>query len=444
MRERTVAGKWEKVHRPKKTSKKYRRPLQPAYRWEMLVWLWFAFLLNQADRALFGVLLPPIQKDLGLSDGEAGLIASVLLGTLALLVPFAEFVSSVCSKRRIVTACLAFWSLATIGTGLSRSVISLVLVRGIATGGGEAFYAPAATALISRFHRLTRSLALFIHQTGLYVGIILSGFIGGWIADRWSWQTSFYFFGGTGVFLAFILFFRLHETPNREDGPDEKQRETRPSVFRVLEAICNRPTAMVVIIAFSGVVFVNNAYLVWAPTFLKEKFDMNLSEAGGFSMLYHHLWALVGIIIGGPLTDVLVRIRRGFRLGIQGACLLMGAPFIVLMGLGHFQSWIYVGMGGFGLFRGLFESSIYTSLHDVIEPKLRRSATGLMTFFAFTVGAFAPWILGLVKPVFGLSSVLASLSIVYAFGGFAILATQQCFFRKDYYDEGRDMPKMTH
>ena len=304
------------------------------YRWELLVWLWIAFFLNQADRAVFGVVLVPIQEELGLTDAQAGLIGSILFWTLAILVPFAGYAGDVFSKRRIITGCLAFWSFATMATGLSRGVAGLVLFRSVATGGGEAFYAPAANALISQYHRATRSIALSIHQTGLYAGLILSGFLGGWIADMWDWRATFYVFGGAGVFLAFVLVFRLHDAPEENRTRKTVEEKSQPSFSRAIGAMFGCPTALLVTVAFTAVVFVNNGYVIWAPTFLKEKFDMSLAEAGGFSMLYHHVWALIGVMIGGPLTDILVHVRRGFRLGMQGTCLLLGAPFIVLMGLG--------------------------------------------------------------------------------------------------------------
>ena len=415
----------------------------PVYRWELLAWLWLAFFLNQADRAVFGVVLPPIQEELGLTADQAGLIASVLFWTLALLVPFAGYAGDIFSKRRIITGCLAFWSVATMATGLSRGVASLVLFRSVATGGGEAFYAPAANALISQYHRVTRSIALSIHQTGLYAGLILSGFLGGWIADQWGWRSAFYVFGGAGVLLAFALIFRLHDAPGEDETAEKTKREKEPSFSRAIQAMFGCPTALLVTVAFTAVVFVNNGYVIWAPTFLKEKFDMSLAEAGGFSMLYHHVWALIGVMIGGPMTDLLVRIRRGFRLGMQGTCLLLGAPFIVLMGLGEDQWAIYVGMSGFGLFRGLFEANTYASLYDVIEPRLRSSASGIMIFFAFMAGAFAPWALGRMKMTLGLEVGLASLSIAYVVGGLAVFSALIWFFKRDYYDETRSTSSET-
>lgn len=415
-------------------------PPSKNYRWELLFWLWWAFFLNQADRAIFGVVLSEIKAELVLTDAQAGFIGSVLFWTLAILVPFAGYAGDIFSRRKIITWCLTFWSLATMATGLGRSVISLVFFRSVATGGGEAFYAPAASAMISQFHKKTRSLALSIHQTSLYAGVILSGFFGGWVADLWGWRAAFYIFGGFGVGLAVILAFRLKDMPKEStqlptSNLQNVPQVAVPSLAQAVLVLLRTPTAMCITLAFTTIVFVNNGYMIWAPTFLQEKFNMSSADAGGFSMLYHHLFALIGVLIGGPLTDALVQKYKSIRLILQSACLLLGAPFIVLMGMGNTKFAIYVGMGGFGFFRGLFESNTYASLYDVIEPRLRSSASGVMIFFAFMAGAFSPWMLGELKPRLGLARGMTSLSIPYLLGATAILIALLFFFKKDYVEE---------
>ena len=279
-----------------------------------------------------------------------------------------------------------------------------------------------------------------IHQTSLYAGVILSGFLGGWVADLWGWRAAFYIFGGVGVFLAIILAFRLKDAPKSEELPQKPLEENTdptspPSLAQGVLVLLRTPTAVLVTIAFTTVVFVNNGYVIWAPTFLQEKFNMSLSDAGGFSMLYHHLFALVGVLIGGPLTDALVLKYKKIRLVMQSTCLLLGAPFIVLMGMGETRLAIYAGMGGFGFFRGLFEANTYAALYDVIPPRLRSSASGIMIFFAFMAGAFAPWMLGEIKPRLGLSLGLTSLAIPYVIGAIAVAVALLFFFKRDYVEE---------
>ena len=417
---------------------------ESGYKWEMLALLWFAFFLNQADRAIFGVVLPLIRVDLGLTSAQEGLIASILFWTLAVMVPFAGYIGDVFNKRWIISSCLAFWSVATVFTGMARTAMHLVMFRSVATGGGEAFYAPAANALIGQYHHKTRSLALSIHQTSLYVGVILSGFLGGYMGERWGWGAPFYVFGAVGIFLAVVMAVRLRDASAKDDRSelcDSDAAISGPMAVSLRSAaavLFRTPTALLLTVAFTGIVFVTNGYMVWSPTFLYEKFDMSLSEAGGFSMFFHFGFALIGVLIGGRLSDLWVEHRRRFRLELQCLSLLLGAPFIVLMGLGNERTTIYLGMAGFGFFRGIFEANTYASLYDVIEPRLRSSASGIMIMLAFLVGAFSPWVLGLFKPTLGLAWGLASLSIVFLIGGTAVFIAARFFFMGDYHAEHFD------
>ncbi len=124
----------------------------PYYKWELLFWLWLAFFLNQADRAIYGIVLPHIKKSLDLTAQQEGLIGSMLFWTLALMVPLAGYVGDIWSRRKITSYSLVFWSVATSFTGMARNWIHLVIFRSVATGGGEAFFAPAAYAMIGQHH----------------------------------------------------------------------------------------------------------------------------------------------------------------------------------------------------------------------------------------------------------------------------------------------------
>jgi MFS transporter, Spinster family, sphingosine-1-phosphate transporter len=104
--------------------------LKSGIQWELLILLWFAFFLNQADRQIFSVVLPLIRKDLGLTDAELGLIASALVWTYGLLVPIAGFVGDTFSRRNIIGFALLFWSISTLSTGLCTTLIQFILLRG--------------------------------------------------------------------------------------------------------------------------------------------------------------------------------------------------------------------------------------------------------------------------------------------------------------------------
>jgi MFS family permease len=401
---------------------------QPRSSWALLVLLWLAFFLNQADRQIFSVVLPLIRNDLGLTDAELGLIASALVWTYGLLVPVAGFLGDRLSRRNILGYCLLFWSIATLFTGFCTTLFQFVLLRGVATGGGEAFYAPSANAMLGERYAEKRAFVLSIHQTAVYFGIILSGLIAGYVGEHYGWQRAFYLFGGFGVLLAFVFFNRI---PNDKPLINPTNGQSLTEISHTARLLVSKPTVVLLTLGFGCMVFVNVGYLTWMPSFLVEKFGLSLTDAGFSSLVYHHLGSLLGVLSGGRLADHFARTRPQSRLLVQASGLLLGAPFIYLMSRADTQILTYAALFGFGIFRGWYDSNIVASLYEVVPVRTRSSAYGLMLACAFLIGASAPYWLGMLKPTIGLSNGLAGLSVAYGLGGLLIGLAALLFFNHD-------------
>jgi MFS family permease len=399
------------------------------YKWELLTWLWIAFFFNQADRQIFNILLPLIKIDLGLTDNQIGIIASIFVLCVGIFTPIAGFVGDLFSRKNIIIISLFFWSIATFSTGLSYTIVHLIFLRSIAVGGGEAFYAPSANAIICEYHNKSRALAMSIHQTSLYVGVILSGILGGLIAEHFGWRSAFYLFGGIGIILSGLLFWRLQ--PSKNIAPSSTFSERKKFIKEAFFILRNKPSIMLLGGAFTCLVFVNVGYLTWMPSFLHEKFNLSITEAGFSSMFYHHAFAFLGIIGGGIISDKLAVKSKFYRLMIQSTGLLLGAPFIVGIGQGTTLVLVYICLAGFGFFRGIYEANFITTIFAVIEPRYRASVIGLVYLFVFSIGSLSPFLLGFFKQSFGLSNGLSALGIAYLLGGFCVLTTLKWFFKKD-------------
>ena len=406
------------------------------YKWELIVLLWFAFFFNQADRQAYNVVLPLLSADLKLSPVQAGLVASIFLWCYALLVPVAGYLGDISRRKWIVFWSLLVWSAGTILSGVTTGLASPIVFRSIATGGGEAFYFPSANSLIGQYHHKTRAMAMSIHQTALYVGLIASGFIAGWIGEHFGWRSAFYVFGAVGVVLALVIMERLKDVGLAEEATAQVKSERLP-LSVVLKAIAGKPTVWALWLAFSLFLFAGIGYITWMPSFLHEKFKLSLSNAGFSSMFYHHVAAMIGVLLGGKVSDILATRRRTVRLEVEYVGLFLGAPFICLMGLTDNLLLCYVGLAGFGLFRGIYDSNLYAALFDVIEPRFRASAVGIMLAVVFFVSAFAPVALGWAKSTIGLTAGMALLSLAYFIAGLIILLALKTTFHRDYYDEGQ-------
>src|SRR4051812_42920895 len=189
-----------------------RRPGGMPYKWELIALLWFAYFFNRADRQIYSFVMPQIKADLKLSDFQLGLVATIFTWTYGLLVPLGGYFGDLLRRKWVIVTSLLLWSAATLLTGLSTGLVMLIVLRGLATGGGESFYYPSATSLIGQFHHRTRALAMSIHQTALYVGLIVSGLLVGYVAELYGWRSAFYLFGFGGIALALIMLWRLQDT----------------------------------------------------------------------------------------------------------------------------------------------------------------------------------------------------------------------------------------
>ena len=405
-----------------------KREINSNYKWEVLALLWFAFLLNQADRQVFNIVMPLIKEDLQLTDTQIGTIATVFNLVYAILVPFAGYMGELFSRKWLVILSVLIFSIATMFTGLSNSMLMLIIIRSVATGGGEAFYGPPNYALLASYHKETRAFAMSIHQTSYYVGIILSGFVAGYIGEHWGWRSAFYVFGGIGILHGIVLIIRLKDKK-------EIQTNKHSGKVKILEGfkmIFTTPTALILTIGFSGLIFVLTGYLTWMPTYLFENFDMSLSLAGFHSMFYTHLFAFLGIFVAGRYSDVIAKKNPAARLLMQSFGLLMAVPFIFLMGHSQVILTVYIGFAGFGFARAFFDANTYTVLYDVIPERYHSSASGVMIMIGFGVGSFAPLVLGAIKPILGLSWGISSLSVVWLFCGILLLVAYRFYFKKDY------------
>ena len=406
---------------------------RPFYRWELLILLFFTYFLHQADRAIFGIVLPSIKTDLQLTDTQIGLSGTVLFLVLAVMVPVAGWLGDRLSKKWIITCSLFFWSTATMMTGLSRGLVGIIMFRSVATGGGESFYGPAATALIAAFHQKTRALALSIHQGSLYFGIMVSGFLAAWVSGTFGWRSTFYIFGGCGILLGIVLAFRLRD-PGKDNAETESAEESLPP-WESVKILVRIPTVWLLTAGFTAIVFVNNAYLVWAPMFIGTKFGVTEITAGGYSMLYHHLAALFGVLIGGAVADAVVSRRPTFRLQLQAVAMLCGAPLIFLIGRIDSLAGLWIVIALFGFLRGLYESNTHAAVFDVVPKRLRATVVGLMIMCGFLIGSLSPLLLGLLGDRYGTATGLgfgfSCLSLAWMIGGLCVASALFVAFKRD-------------
>ena len=392
------------------------------YKWEVLLLLWMAYLLNQGDRQVFNTVLPAIRDALNLTDTSVGLIATIFNLFYAIMVPVGGWAGDRFSRKWVTTISILFWSVATMFTGLATSFIWLVVLRSVATGGGEAFFGPANYSLLGQYHTDTRARAMSLHQTAYYVGVILAGWLAGLIADKLGWKYSFIIFGAAGIVWGILMIIRLKDYPKAEEKAADAPKEKKPGFFDGFKTVFTTPTALMLTIGFSGLIFVITGYMTWVPAYLQEEFTQNQATAGFNSMFWTYVAAFVGVLLAGSLSDKLALKSRKLRMFLQGIGLLGGAAFLFLMG-GHPALWLLA----------FFDANTYSVLYDVTPPRLHASCSSAMITTGFAVGALAPVVLGALKESMGsLSRTFPILAVIWVVCGVLMLIVAQARYQKDY------------
>ena len=409
------------------------------YKWEVLLLLWMAYLLNQADRQVFNTVLPAIRDALNLTDTSIGLIATIFNLCYAVMVPLGGWVGDKFSRKWVVTIAILFWSVATMFTGLATGVIMLILLRSVATGGGEAFFGPANYSLLGQYHKETRARAMSIHQTAYYVGVILAGWLAGYIADKLGWEYSFIIFGAVGVVWGVIMAIRLKD---KKDDPDTKpsdsavmsgEAETKVGLLDGFKTVFTTPTALMLTIGFSGLIFVITGFMTWVPAFLQEEFGQSQAVAGFNSMFYTYVAAFIGVLLAGSLSDKFAAKSNKARMLLQAFGLIAGSVFLFIMGGSRVLWVLYLSFAGWGFFRAFFDANTYTVLYDVTPARLHASCSSAMITTGFAVGALAPVVLGAMKENLGsLSATFPVLGAIWVVCGVLMIIVSYTSYQKDY------------
>lgn len=398
-------------------------------KWEVLLLLWMAYLLNQGDRQVFNTVLPSIRDALSLTDTQIGLIATLFNLFYAFMVPLGGWAGDRLSRKWVVTISILFWSVATMFTGMASSVFAIVVLRSVATGGGEAFFGPANYSLLGQYHIKTRATAMSIHQTAYYVGVILAGWLAGVIADKLGWQYSFIIFGAAGIVWGIIMAIRLKDKPVVQDS----DKTEKPGILDGFKTVFTTPTAAMLTVAFSGLIFVITGYMTWVPSYLQEELGQTQAEAGFHSMFWTYVAAFAGVLIAGMLSDKLAAKNRKSRMLLQALGLIGGAVPLFIMGHFNQVAILYSCFALWGFFRAFFDANTYSILYDVTPKHLHASCSSAMITTGFAVGALAPVLLGAMKErLGGLQNTYPVLGAIWVVCGLLMVAVAFSSYQKDY------------
>lgn len=390
--------------------------------WIAVAVLWVVVMLNYFDRQLLSVLNSSIteggENGITMSQAQFGMVTSAFLIVYAALSPVGGYLADRFSRKFIILCSLVVWSVVTWMTGTARSYEELIFWRG-AMGVSEAFYIPAALALISDYHRgSTRSMATGLHMSGIYAGMFLAGY-GAWIANdpasNLGWRLTFETFGFIGVVYAFVVIIFLHDpkpATGAEGGaevkPDAVAAAAEPaqsfSIGQVLRSLFTGRAMVMLLVMYAFAGFANWFLMGWYPRLLQDMFGLSEAEAGPKATQWINIAKYVAVLLAAVVADMWARKNSNARAYVPGICFCLAGPCVIIamlpalgvpLGMGLNATLALVSMQGVA--QGSLDATLMPVLRSHIDERFSATGYGLLNLTSVSAGALITWLGGYLK-----------------------------------------------
>lgn len=366
-----------------------------AYPWIVVGLLWIVALLNYMDRQMLSTMRDAMQIDISELESAVnfGRLMAIFLWIYGLVSPFAGAIADRVSRKWLIIASLGVWSAVTTLMSFCTNYNEIFWLRAL-MGVSEALYIPAALSLIADYHTgKSRSFAIGIHMTGLYLGQAGGGF-GATLAAAFSWQQTFHWFGVIGIAYAVLLMVLLYEKRDVAQENISAAPEQKIPVLKGFGMIFSNMAFWVILFFFASTSLPGWATKNWLPTLFADSLNTPMSQAGPISTITIALSSFIGILAGGPLSDKWVKRNVKGRVYTSAIGLAMMIPALILLGLGKGMFAAVAAGLFFGIGYGMFDTNNMPILCQFVPSKLRATAYGIMNMTGVMMGAVCTQILG--------------------------------------------------
>lgn len=367
------------------------------YPWILVVSLWGVGLLNYLDRQMLATMRPSIAMDIEelQSATKFGFLMGIFLWIYGFMSPVAGVIADKVNRKWLIVGSLFVWSGVTYGMGHANTYEQLYVLRAV-MGVSEALYLPTALALITDFHKeKTRSLAIGIHMTGLYIGQALGGF-GATIAESYTWHVTFHTFGLIGMAYAVVLIFLLREKEDHavEVKSSVEGTQKKPPLFKAFGVLFTNMSFWVILFYFAVPSLPGWATKNWLPTLFSENLNMDMSTAGPLSTITLAAASFIGVIFGGWLSDKWIQTNLKGRVYTGAIGLTLMIPGLLFLGFGTSVFALMAAGICFGIGFGIFDANNMPILCQFVSSKYRATGYGFMNMVGVFSGAFITDLLG--------------------------------------------------
>ena len=366
------------------------------YPWVVVALLGGVALLNYMDRQMLSTMKDSMQMDITdlQSATNFGRLMAVFLWIYGLMSPISGIIADNLSRKKLIVGSLLVWSSVTYLMGFATTYDQVFWLRAL-MGVSEALYLPAGLALIADYHTGgSRSLAVGIHMTGLYLGQAIGGF-GATLAATYSWHTTFHWFGIIGIVYAFVLLVFLKDSKRKvAETNAETPQKPKTNVLVSLKSLFTNIAFWVILLYFAIPSLPGWATKNWLPTLFAENLHLPMSQAGPMATITIAVSSFIGVLLGGILSDKWVRKNIRGRIYTGAIGLSLTIPSLLLLGFGN--SIVEVVCAGvlFGIGFGMFDANNMPILCQFVGPNQRATAYGVMNMVGVFAGAMITSVLG--------------------------------------------------
>lgn len=367
------------------------------YPWVVVALLGGVALLNYMDRQMLSTMKDSMQVDIIdlQSATNFGRLMAIFLWVYGLMSPISGIIADNLSRKKLIVGSLLVWSSVTYLMGLATTYDQVFWLRAL-MGVSEALYLPAGLSLIADYHTGgSRSLAVGIHMTGLYLGQAIGGF-GATLAAAYSWNTTFYWFGIIGIVYAFVLavFLKDKKRVAPEEAKESTSKKPQANLWQSLKSLFTNPAFWVILLYFAIPSLPGWATKNWLPTLFAESLGLPMSQAGPMATITIAFSSFVGVVFGGILSDRWVRKNIKGRIYTGAIGLSLTIPSLLLLGFG--SSIVEVVTAGvlFGIGFGMFDANNMPILCQFVSARQRATAYGVMNMVGVFAGAMITSVLG--------------------------------------------------
>lgn len=380
--------------------------------WIAVAVLWVVVMLNYFDRQLLAVLNTSMTEGPGcieMTQAQFGIVTSAFLIVYAALSPVGGYLADRFSRSFIIMCSLVVWSIVTWMTGKSESYEELIFWRAM-MGVSEAFYIPAALALITDYHRgSTRSLATGLHMSGIYAGQVMAGYGAMMAGDpcQLGWRLTFEVFGFIGVVYGLIVLFFLRD-PKAEGAAATEAAETTVessaapqfTLGQMLKSIFTGRGMYMLLLMISFAGFANWFLLGWYPRLLQDMFGISEADAGPAATQWINIAKYISVLACAVIADRWYLRNKnarayvpGIAFCIAGPCVLLAMMFGTGIGLGAVLALVAMQ----GVAQGSMDATLMPVLRSTIDERFAATGYGLLNLTSVGAGALVSWLGGMLK-----------------------------------------------